>query len=164
MKLYVMRHGPAEDFAPSGRDGDRALTTSGRERVRAVAKLLATESEAPRMIVSSPLVRAMQTAEIVAAELGIDNVETGHELAPGGDAAVLARALLRDERKRPMLVGHEPDLSTLVATLLDEPFDTEMLKAMVVGLQLKTDEKTRLRFVLDPKTLRLDLISPNTSP
>ena len=93
MKLYVMRHGPAEDFAPSGRDGDRALTTSGRERVRAVAKLLATEGEAPRMIVSSPLVRAMQTAEIVAAELGIDNVETGHELAPGGDAAVLARAL-----------------------------------------------------------------------
>jgi phosphohistidine phosphatase len=163
MKLYVMRHGPAEDFAASGRDGDRALTTSGRERVRAVAKVLASKDEAPRVIVSSPLVRALQTAEIVAAELGIDNVETAHELAPGGDAAVLARALLRDDRKRPMVVGHEPDLSTLVATLLDAPFDHEMLKAMVVGLQLRTEEKTKLRFLLDPKTLHLEQPSSNTS-
>jgi phosphohistidine phosphatase len=162
MKLYVMRHGPAEDFSASGRDGDRALTTSGRERVRAVAKVLHEKDEAPRVIISSPLVRAMQTAEIVAAELGVDRVETGHELAPGGDAASLARALVRDDRKRSMVVGHEPDLSALIATLLNGPFDHEMLKAMVVSLQLRPEEPTRLRFILDPKTLRLEA-SPNTS-
>ena len=161
MKLYVMRHGPAEDTAASGRDGDRALTTSGRERVRSVAKRLVEVGEAPRVIISSPLVRALQTAEIVAAELGIDKVETGHELAPGGDAAVLARALLASDRKRPMVVGHEPDLSALVATLLAGSFHHEMLKAMVVGLQLKPGEG-KLRFILDPKTLRLEA-SPNTS-
>lgn len=162
MKLYIMRHGPAEDTAPSGRDSDRALTTSGRERVRAVAKLLKDKDEAPRVILSSPLVRALQTAEIVAAELGIDRVETGHELVPGGDAPSLARALAAADQKRPMLVGHEPDLSALITTLLREPFRHEMLKAMVVGLHMRAAEPVKLRFVLDPKALRLDA-SPETS-
>jgi len=156
MKLYVMRHGPAEDFAASGRDADRALTTSGRDRVRDVAKLLREKDESPRVIISSPLVRALQTAEIVAAELGVDDVVTAHELAPSGDAVALAKALLGDDRKRPMVVGHEPDVSALVMALIDAPFTREMLKAMVVGLQMRAGEKTKLRFVLDPKTLHVN--------
>ncbi len=153
-----MRHGPAEDVATSGRDSDRALSASGRDRVRAVAKLLREKDEAPRAIVSSPLVRALQTAEIVASEIGVPHVEIAHELAPGGDASVLAKALLGDDRKRPMVVGHEPDLSTLIMALLDGPFAREMLKAMVVGLQMKHGEKTKLRFVLDPKILRIESV------
>lgn len=156
MKLYVMRHGPAEDFAPSGRDADRALTPSGRDRVRDVAKLLVRSDEAPRIIISSPLVRALQTAEIVAAETGVDRVETSRELAPGGDAFAFARALVRDDKKRAMIVGHEPDLSTLVATFLSGSFARDMLKAMVVGLQVRTDEEPALRFVLDPKAMHLE--------
>ena len=66
MKLYVMRHGPAQDDSPSGRDADRALTPSGRERVAAVAKSMLAEGEAPFSILSSPLVRAVETAEVVA--------------------------------------------------------------------------------------------------
>lgn len=61
-----MRHGPAEDHAASGRDFDRALTASGRERVRDVARALVEGGEAPLVILTSPLVRALQTAEIVA--------------------------------------------------------------------------------------------------
>lgn len=160
MKLYVMRHGPAEDFASSGRDADRALTPSGRDRVRDVAKLLVKSDEAPRVILSSPLVRALQTAEIVAAEVGVDKVETSRELAPGGDAYAFARALVRDDRKRSMIIGHEPDLSTLVAMFLGGSFAYDMLKAMVVGLHVphhvKGGDETRLRFVLDPKTLKLE--------
>ena len=158
MKLYIMRHGPAEDVATSGRDGDRALSTMGRDRVRAVAKLLREKDEAPRAIVSSPLVRALQTAEIVASELSVAHVEIAHELAPGGNGDALVKAFLRDDRRRPMVVGHEPDLSTLVGMLLDAPFTREMLKAMVVSLQMKTDEETKLRFVLDPKTLRIESV------
>jgi phosphohistidine phosphatase len=66
MKLYVMRHGPAEDHADSGMDGDRALTANGRDRVRAVAALLVDLNEEPLSIITSPLVRAVQTAEVVA--------------------------------------------------------------------------------------------------
>jgi phosphohistidine phosphatase len=83
-------------------------------------------------------------------------VEVHREIAPGGDAVALAHRLAADERKRVMLVGHEPDLSGLVAALLggfERPFD----KAMVVGLHLPPQGgRGRLRFVLDPKTLRLD--------
>jgi phosphohistidine phosphatase len=155
MKLYVMRHGPAEDFAPSGRDADRALTASGRDRVRDVAKLLVKSDEAPRVLISSPLVRALQTAEIVAGEIGIDHVETSRDLAPGGDAYAFARDLAKSDRKRVMIVGHEPDLSVLVGAFVGG-FARDMLKAMVVGILLREAEPARLRFVLDPKALRVE--------
>ncbi len=155
MKLYVMRHGPAEDFAASGRDADRALTPSGRDRVRDVARALLDADEAPHAILTSPLVRARQTADLVALVTNLEArpgaVEISQDLAPGGDGAGLARALVRANKKRVMLVGHEPDLSALVHTLTASR--VEMLKAIVVGIAAKEDEM-RLRFVLDPKTLR----------
>ena len=154
MKLYVMRHGPAEDFAASGLDGDRSLTASGRERVKLVAKLLRESDEAPRMIVSSPLVRALQTAEIIASETCVEHVETSRDLAPGGNAHAFVMALAREERKRVMVVGHEPDLSSLIEALLGGGFGHDMLKAMVVGLAVRED--VRLRFVLDPKALHIE--------
>jgi phosphohistidine phosphatase len=155
VKLYVMRHGPAEDYAASGRDFDRALTTSGRERVRAVALRLAEMDEAPKQVVSSPLVRAQQTGEIVAKELRLGSIETERELAPGGDGATFARSAATLGRKRIMVVGHEPDLSELVSQLLGTPFAFDMLKAMVVGLRIVPNQKAELRFVLDPKTLEI---------
>src|SRR6478736_9710352 len=99
MRLYVMRHGPAVDDAPSGRDDDRELTASGRRRVRAVAQALLEAGELPRVILSSPLVRALQTAEIVCAVGGLDgparssaeaSVQIHRGLAPGGQALRLA--------------------------------------------------------------------------
>src|SRR5579859_7952669 len=139
MKLYVMRHGPAEDGAASGLDGDRALTPSGRERVRLVAKVLLDAEETPMRIVTSPLVRAVQTAEIVAitGEIGVrgGTVEVRREVAPGGDGAKLLERLALERAKRVMLVGHEPDLSALVNGLLGE-FSRPFEKAMVVGIHV----------------------------
>ncbi len=150
-----MRHGPAEDYSASGRDFDRALTSSGRDRVRAVALRLREMDEVPKGIVSSPLVRAQQTAEIVAKELRTPAIETERSLAPGGDGAAFVRGAASDGRRRLMIVGHEPDLSELVSRLLGEPFGFDMLKAMVVGLRIVPGEKTEMRFVLDPKTLEI---------
>jgi len=155
MKIYIMRHGSAEDFAASGHDADRALTASGRERVRSVAKVLGAHDEAPKLIVSSPLVRALQTAEIVAAELGIGYVDTNRSLAPGGPSAAFVATLLREAKKRVMLVGHEPDLSELVSELCGQSF-TNMQKAMVVGLFVRHGEHARQRFILDPKSLTIE--------
>lgn len=175
MKLYVMRHGPAEDDSPTGRDADRVLTTDGRDRTRSVARALVAEGEAPLTIMSSPLVRALQTAEIVAAMTDLEKrvrstvdaggatgtVEVRRELAPGGDEMNLASTLLREGRKRVMIVGHEPDLSVLVARLIGKAPETGMLKSMVVGIRLEPTKDgpadlgftAKLRFVLDPKTL-----------
>ncbi|MBX3234135.1 MAG: histidine phosphatase family protein [Labilithrix sp.] len=172
MKLYVMRHGPAEDSSPTGRDGDRALTPDGRNRTRAVAKALVGESEVPLSILSSPLVRALQTAEIVAAETDLAQrvrdakgtggstgaVEIRREMAPGGDALGLVRELARTGRKRAMVVGHEPDLSMLVSQLVGRHPEQGMLKSMVVGIKVDPKEGgsdeivTAFRFILDPKT------------
>lgn len=156
MKLYIMRHGPAEDFASTGRDFDRALTQAGRERVRQVAARLSEENEAPRVVVSSPLVRARQTADLVAPiALDSKHVHVDDALAPGGDAAGLVRAHVAKGSRRVMLVGHEPDLSGLVEELLQARFPRDMLKAMVVGLRMTKDKPGELRFVLEPKTLEL---------
>ena len=160
MKLYIMRHGPAEDAAASGIDADRALSASGRTRVASVAGHLVELGEEPVAIFTSPLVRAVQTAEIVAMVTKLGDrkgtVETRREVGPGGDAVALAHQLAAAGRKRVMFVGHEPDYSAHVAALVGSfgrPFD----KAMVVGLHLGSGGgRARLRFVLDPKTLALD--------
>lgn len=164
MKLYVMRHGSAEDHSGSGIDGDRALTNAGRERVRAVAKLLVDSNEEPMHIVTSPLVRAVQTAEIVAmvTKLGERGgaLEVRRDLAPGGDALRLVHQLAAEGKKRALLAGHEPDCSELVKSLLGA-FGRSFDKAMVVGLHVP-DQGTgaRLRFILDPKKLTLQIDPP----
>ena len=161
MKLYVMRHGPAEEHAAgSDLDADRALTTAGRDRTRGVAKALLDADEAPLTILTSPLVRCVQTAEIVAiaTKLGERNgtVETRRELAPGGDATKLVAELRAKPRPRVMLCGHEPDCSHLYAFLLGERMPGAMQKAMVLGLHLRDKDEVKLRFILDPKTLVFD--------
>lgn len=161
MKLYVMRHGPAEDHSRTGRDADRALTPSGRERVRVVAEALVASGEAPLAILSSPLARALQTAEIVASVAANPTVEVRRELAPGGDKLGLLAELVRDARKRVMIVGHEPELSGLVERLVGRAPADGMSKGMVVGAKLVPTEPgveglgftSAFRFELDPKTL-----------
>ncbi len=163
-----MRHGPAEADADSGVDADRALTVSGRQRVRDVVRALVEAGEEPSDIVTSPLVRTVQTAEIVAilAKLGDrrGGVRVRRELAPGGAVVQLARRIAAQGQKRVMLVGHEPDLSGLVTALLGMSFGRTFDKATIVGLHLSADTSpSKLRFVLDPDTLRLDQV-PSSRP
>jgi phosphohistidine phosphatase len=172
LKLYVMRHGPAEDHAESGIDGDRSLTASGRERVRAVAKLLLEVDEQPLQIITSPLVRAVQTAEIVALVTKLaereGTVDVRRQLSPGGNGAALVAAVASAGSRRVMLVGHEPDLSELLSSLLSKGAPHAFDKAMVVGLHVEPSvgskgPATRLRFVLDPRALKLDPDSRGTT-
>lgn len=158
MKLYVMRHGPAEDQASDGLDGSRALTTPGRERTRMVAKRLVDLGEAPKHIVSSPLVRALQTAEIVHAVSPTESpIEANTALAPRGPAHDFVRYCARQGRKRLMVVGHEPDVSLLVGQLTGHsmPYGG-FSKAMVVSLRVPDEGGfASIRFVLEPKTLEV---------
>ena len=156
-----MRHGPAEDQAPTGRDFDRKLTSSGRARTELAAHELG-RWERPLRVVSSPLVRTIETAEVVIAVLSLAlELETREELAPGGDALRLLGELAAQGAKRVILIGHEPDVSSLTALLLptwSRSFD----KAMVVGLKIdraslahrtKEAPAAKLRFVIDAKRL-----------
>jgi phosphohistidine phosphatase SixA len=102
----------------------------------------------------------VQTAEIVAVVTKLGDrggsVEVRRHMAPGGDGAKLVNLLAAEGKKRVMLVGHEPDLSGLVAALLGS-FGHAYDKAMIVGVHVAPDaRRTRLRFILHPKTLELD--------
>jgi phosphohistidine phosphatase len=119
-ELYLLRHGIAVDPGSSGmRDDARPLTEKGIKRMRQIASgLCALDLELDR-IVTSPLPRARETAEIVAHALGaIERLETSNVLQTGSDAATIERWLRDRHEERMMLVGHNPTLSELVSLLV----------------------------------------------
>ena len=102
-------------------DAERYLTDAGRDRARRVGGSLKAAGVAPDMILTSPLVRAVQTAELLATELGYDRqVEVLRSLAPGFPARI-AGAELPSRVVYLLLVGHEPGISILVSFLLSLP-------------------------------------------
>lgn len=121
MKLVMIRHGPAGDRAEweaEGRDDRlRPLTSDGKKEVRQVAKGLTTLLSRIDLLASSPLVRAVQTAEIVASRYECDTV-TVEALAPGHDPDQVVKWLRSQRGDIVAIVGHEPDLSTLGSYLL----------------------------------------------
>ena len=119
MRLYFMRHAHALDPADwSGEEAARPLTDKGRTRAEAAAEGLARLRPGVEAIISSPYVRAYETALIVGRVVGLP-VETADLLAPGFDVLRLDRALaLRPDVGGALFVAHEPDLSRLVETLI----------------------------------------------
>src|SRR4051812_21972755 len=114
MRLHVMRHGPAEDRAPTGRDFDRALTPAGRELVRRMGEVLHREVRVAPRILASPRRRARETAVIVAEAFGSSEsvVELREELAGEGPIPLElideVAALGPDLASEVLLVGHQP--------------------------------------------------------
>lgn len=118
MRLYVLRHGLAEDVGDDGTDAGRHLTELGRERVRAAANGLAALGMRPDVLLTSPVIRARETAEIIGHVLQ-RKPEIVQALQTGSSAHGVVRALGAYEASaRVMIVGHEPTLSELVALLL----------------------------------------------
>ena len=118
MKLYLIRHATASDTAAS--DAERELTNEGREEARVAGAALAELGAKPKHIISSPLVRARQTAEIVAKALSFSGqVEILDELENGTTTVSLVKALKpRDSADEILLVGHIPSLSEHLAALI----------------------------------------------
>lgn len=115
MRLYFLRHGIAEEFASS--DFDRELTNRGRRRLANAAKVIKRLGICPAVIYTSPRLRSLQTAEIVAEQLDFgvtvsEAVNFGFNLS---DVRSLTRGLAYDDEV--MFVGHNPDMSDLVNEL-----------------------------------------------
>jgi len=117
MMCYFLRHGPAEDAAQwRGSDYDRPLTEKGSERMAALARRLAKMGLDLDLIITSPLIRAKQTAAIVAGALDLrDCVVEDPRLGGDFDADSL-RDILSERRDANaiMLVGHEPNMSVTI--------------------------------------------------
>ena len=118
MEIYIVRHGIAEEVSGDGSDEARALTSEGKKKMKEAAAGFAKLKRTVDRIYASPLVRARQTAEILATELSI-KVEEMKELAPGNRAgAVCGRVRSIKDGQSIMLVGHEPNCSELASYLL----------------------------------------------
>ncbi len=121
MNLYLMRHGIALDVGENGirRDADRPLSEEGRRRVKCIAEGLRGLMDRPDLVVASPLLRARQTAEIVARQWGsAADPAVCESLAPHGSAEDFFSWLQRVLPRNVLAVGHMPDLSDLASVLL----------------------------------------------
>ena len=117
-----MRHGIAVTRGSAGFNDDskRPLTPDGKDKLRKATAGLAKIQFDVDWIVTSPLVRAVETAEIVAETLGSKApIDFCDALRPGGSAEALVAFLAkRSGRRRVLVVGHEPDLSDMAARLV----------------------------------------------
>ena len=118
MKLYLIRHATPHDVGPS--DHARTLTPQGEEEARIVGAALAKMGVCPARILTSPLVRSRQTADIIASALAAEcDVEPVEELKNGFTTTSLLRLLNRCRlNEEVLLVGHMPDLADHIAQLI----------------------------------------------
>jgi phosphohistidine phosphatase len=119
-ELYVVRHGIAVlHGTPGVYDNDRPLTERGRKRMRQIARGLRRLAIEPDGIVSSPLPRAWQTAEIIAEVLGLSScLEASDDLRVDRSAAMIRDWISSRVESRLMIVGHDPAFTDLVGLLV----------------------------------------------
>src|SRR5260370_37858734 len=117
-----MRHGEAEESGTLGfsDDSERPLTAEGKRKMQGIAEGLRRLDFEPEWIVTSPLVRAVQTAEIVVESLSAKvPLDVSDALRPGGSTDALISFWSKyPDRKQVLAVGHEPDLSQIAAQLM----------------------------------------------
>lgn len=121
-EFYIMRHGVAVSRGSAGfsDDSKRPLTPDGKSKMKQIANGLRRLGFTPDWVVTSSLVRAVETAEIVAESVGSKvAMDFCDALSPGGSAEALVSFLAKHPgRRRVLVVGHEPDLSELAARLI----------------------------------------------
>ena len=122
MELYLIRHGIAEERELGIKDEERSLTKEGRQKTEKVAQKLVKLGFNFELILTSPLVRARQTAEILLAARLSSQLEESSYLAPDGDISSWIKDWLKpknfSQNIQLALVGHEPDLSNWAEILL----------------------------------------------
>jgi phosphohistidine phosphatase len=171
MRLYVMRHGPADDHSPTGRDFDRALTEAGREVVSRAARELQNArgvnpaapgaDGGPIRVLSSPLRRARETAELVAGVISshapsVVEVELHDDLAADAELPLGLVGAIREAGTDALLVGHQPTVEELVRVLLHPSrpsFPGGFRTATIVALEAAPGDRFQLATVLDPYRL-----------
>ncbi len=159
-ELYLIRHGVAEERGEAWPDDTkRPLTEDGMSKLRKTARALECLGVTLDVIVTSPLVRTRQTAEMIAGGLEPHPpVVTADSLAPGGTVAALLSDLEKyAKRERIALVGHEPGIGELAARLVGTRHPIPFKKGAVCRIdveELPPVGPGDLRWFLTPKIMR----------
>ncbi|HEV3409220.1 MAG TPA: phosphohistidine phosphatase SixA [Chthoniobacterales bacterium] len=153
MKVYFLRHGKADWLDWDKPDDERPLTKNGRGEMEQIAEFLSELGAAPSVILSSPLPRARQTAEIAAKALKLE-VQEEPLLKKGFSAAKLRTMLRRAKGGDVMIVGHEPDFSAVIRELTGGAVALKKGGVARVDLEDATSTNGTLVWLIPPKVMR----------
>ena len=165
MNLYILRHGIAVERGTPGyaKDADRPLTPEGERKLRLIAEAMQALELRFDLVLSSPYLRARQTAEVVASALDLrKRLDFSDSLVPDGSTHQLVESLnhLRPAPESVLLVGHEPYLSGLISLLVSgkESCLVALKKGGLCKLttaSLKHGRCAALEWLLTPKQMAL---------
>jgi phosphohistidine phosphatase len=166
MNLFLLRHGIAVERDPKSfpDDARRPLTLKGEDRVRLICDAMQALDVSFDHILSSPYLRARQTAEIVATSLGLGRIlEFSAELTPDGDPKTVIRFVnrMKPAPESLLLVGHEPYLSGLLSVLISGHANVaiDLKKSGLVKLEmvqkLRFAQCATLNWLLTPRQMGL---------
>lgn len=150
IELHLLRHADAGDpMAWPGDDADRPLSAKGRRQAARLGALLAAAGFLPDALLTSPKLRARETADAVANALGLD-VVVDDRLAGALDLATIERIMADAGARRPLLVGHDPDFSWIASELSGASI--EMKKGALVRIDAAAlgEGEGSLRWLLPP--------------
>lgn len=160
LELYLIRHGVAAERGEEyPDDSKRPLTSRGIARLRREAKALNALQITFDLIITSPLIRTRQTADVIAESLQAKPpVATSDALAPAGTPAGVVQELARHAKKaRIALVGHEPNLGELAARLIGAKSPIEFKKGAICRIDfevLPPKALGQLQWFVTPRMLR----------
>ena len=149
MYLYFLRHGEADWPNWKKSDDERPLTKRGKKEIHEVAKFLARIKARPALIVTSPLPRASQTAEIAAEHLKV-KCQTDRLLTPGFRLNHLKRLFEKYPEKSLMVVGHEPSFTETISGLTGATLKLSKAGVALVDVDL-TSQNGKLLWLFPPK-------------
>jgi phosphohistidine phosphatase len=159
MILYLMRHANAGLSRVNPLlDSKRGLIKEGKEQCVLMARLLSALNVQVDVVVASPLKRALQTAQYVGTELGLDSkVEISQALAPNADYSLFQALLAKyADREGVLAVGHNPNLFQFLGRLIAGngiSANLRMRKAAVAKVDLDR-HPPQLQWLIDPRTAR----------
>ncbi|HVN63159.1 MAG TPA: phosphohistidine phosphatase SixA [Candidatus Binataceae bacterium] len=135
MMLYILRHATAEETSPTGSDGARRLPSDSKDKMRDAARGMLAMGVEFDLILTSPLVRAAETAEIVAAAYGNNPApQVMPQLGSGAPASEVVSELRAFSKfDNVLIVGHEPQLSAIASIVLSGSSDAVKLKLKTGG-------------------------------
>ena len=160
MDLFILRHGKAGSSSDSPDDMARALTAEGRAEIRKISRWMRSKKLLFSVIATSPLTRALETAEIVARSLKKnDRIEIWDELQPGGDPdTVCYHAAQYNKDVAVLLVGHEPDLSRLAGKIITGGYPANIVLGKgglikIRNFSYSKEPSGELQWLLTPKQM-----------
>lgn len=160
MLLYVIRHGIAIDREDPDcpPEAQRYLTPEGVTRTREAARGLSKIAAKPDILLTSPFVRALQTAEIVAAAFRLPNtsIRKTRALEPSANPRAIFQEIAKLHGKDVACFGHAPHLDEMIAAAIGAKTATELKKAGAACLEMRslTPPRGALAWLLTAKMLR----------